>query len=422
MSGPDLARASGAGQPCTPSFPSSILRLPAAPAPAARVAGTVLRLCSVFEPPPEALGRPDAAAYDVIGGMQNHTAELTRGLDRLGVVQRVVTSRLGGPRSRTALGARGTVVRTGLPTRHARQLWGLGALREAVRPGDVGLVHAHQGEDLAVLPLAEAVAKRAGCPLVVTLHCSVWRTLDRSRRRPLTLLGPAVERAALRRADAVLVLTDSAAQHLVEQGLAADRVHVLPSGYDPVLFERPYADPLPEVPRPRVLFAGRLADQKRPVDAVLAHALLAPDVSLVVVGDGPLRGAVEAAVAASPACDRVHLVGLVPHEQVPAYLQHADAFVLPAQYEELGSVLVEAMAAGLPVVANAVGGIPDLVTDLVTGRLVERGDLPALAKALAEALADPSTAPPAREHVERSYAWPALARQVRDVYAAVQRG
>jgi glycosyltransferase involved in cell wall biosynthesis len=85
-------------------------------------------------------------------------------------------------------------------------------------------------------------------------------------------------------------------------------------------------------------------------------------------------------------------------------------------------VLVEAMAAGLPVVANAVGGIPDLVTDGVTGRLVERGDLPALAKALDESLADPSTALAARAHVERQYAWPALARAVHDVYAAVQRG
>ena len=420
MSGPDLARASGAGHLAASSSTSPLPGPPAAGS--AGVTGTVLRLCSVFEPPPELLGRPDAAAFDVIGGMQNHTAELTRGLDRLGVVQRVVTSRLGGSRSRTGLGRSATVVRTGLPTRHARQLWAVDALREAVRTRGTGLVHAHQGEDLAVLPLAELVARRAGCPLVVTLHCSVWRTLDRSRTRPLTLFGPAVERAALRRADAVLVLTDSAAQHLVDEGLHPDRVHVLPSGYDPELFDRPYADPLPEVPRPRVLFLGRLADQKRPVDAVLAHALMAPDVSLVVVGDGPLRAAVEAAVADSPARHRVHLVGLVPHERVPAYLQHADAFVLPAQYEELGSVLVEAMAAGLPVVANAVGGIPDLVTDGVTGRLVERGDLPALAKALDESLADPSTAIAARAHVERQYAWPALARAVHDVYAAVQRG
>jgi 2-deoxystreptamine N-acetyl-D-glucosaminyltransferase/2-deoxystreptamine glucosyltransferase len=420
MSGPDLARASSAGHPTASSSAPTGPRLPTAGG--AGVTGTVLRLCSVFEPRPEVLGRPDAASFDVIGGMQNHTAELTRGLDRLGVVQRVVTSRLGGSRSRSPLGRAATVVRTGLPTRHARQLWAMDALREAVRTRGTGLVHAHQGEDLAVLPLAELVARRAGCPLVVTLHCSVWRTLDRSRTRPLTLLGPAVERAALRRADAVLVLTDSAAQHLVDEGLHPDRVHVLPSGYDPELFDRSYADPLPDVPRPRVLFLGRLADQKRPVDAVLAHALMGPEVSLVVVGDGPLRAAVEAAVADSPARHRVHLVGLVPHERVPAYLQHADAFVLPAQYEELGSVLVEAMAAGLPVVANDVGGIPDLVTDGVTGRLVERGDLPALAKALDESLADPSTAIAARAHVERQYAWPALARSVHDVYAAVQRG
>ena len=387
----------------------------------ASVTGTVLRLCSVFEPPAEALRRPDAAAYDPIGGMQNHTAELTRGLDRLGVPQYVVTSRLGAPRSRSAFGAHATVVRTGAPVRRARQLWALDALPEVLRLGDVGVVHAHQGEDLAVLPLAERVARRAGCPLVVTLHCSVRATLDRSRRRPLTVLGPSVERRALHRADAVLVLTDSAADRVVADGVPADRVHVVPSGYDPALFGRRYDDPLPHVPRPRLLFLGRLAAQKRPVDAVLAHALLAPDVQLVVVGDGPLHDEVARAVAASPARDRVHLVGLVPHDRVPAYLQHADAFVLPSQYEELGSALVEAMAAGLPVVANDVGGIPDLVQDGVTGRLAERGDVPGLAKAVTHALEDPSTAVAAKAVVERSYAWPSLARTVHDVYADVQR-
>ena len=84
--------------------PSALRPAAAAQARPPGVAGTVLRLCSVFEPPPEALARPDAAAYDPIGGMQNHTAELTRGLDRLGVRQHVLTSRLGAPRSRTRLG------------------------------------------------------------------------------------------------------------------------------------------------------------------------------------------------------------------------------------------------------------------------------------------------------------------------------
>ncbi len=390
------------------------------------VAGTVLRLCSVFEPPPEALARPDAAAYDPIGGMQNHTAELTRGLDRLGVRQHVLTSRLGAARSRTRLGRAATVVRTGAPLRAARQLWAADAARELAGVRGLGLVHAHQGEDLAVLPLAELVARRAGVPLVVTLHCSLSRTVESRRRRPLTVLGPAVERSVVRRADAVLVLTEPAARAAVEDGVHPDRVHVVPSGFDPRLFAGPHADPTPHVPHPRVLFAGRLADQKRPLDAVAAHALMPSDVHLVVVGDGPLRARVHAAVAASPARDRVHLLGLAPHEQVPAHLRHADVFVLPSQYEELGSVLVEAMASGLPVVANRVGGIPALVRDGVTGRLVERGDVEGLAAALTAALTDRRTTRRTREaaraHVDTAYSWPVLAERVHDVYVDVQRG
>ena len=392
------------------------------------VAGTVLRLCSVFEPPPEALARPDAAAYDPIGGMQNHTAELTRGLDRLGVTQHVLTSRLGAPRSRTRLGRSATVVRTGAPLRAVRQLWAADAARELLRgplTSQLGLVHAHQGEDLAVLPLAELVARRAGVPLVVTLHCSLSRTVEADRLRPLTVLGPTVERSVVRRADAVLVLTEPAGRAAVEDGVDPARVHVVPSGFDPRLFAGPHPDPTPAVPHPRVLFAGRLAEQKRPLDAVAAHALMAPDVHLVVVGDGPLRAQVHAAVAASPARDRVHLLGLVPHEQVPAHLRHADVFVLPSQYEELGSVLVEAMASGLPVVANRVGGIPALVRDGVTGRLVERGDVAGLAAALTDALTDRRTtrrtSEAARAHVDTAYSWPGLAERVHDVYVDVQR-
>lgn len=388
------------------------------------VRGTVLRLCSVFEPSARALARPDAAAYDLIGGMQNSAGQLTWALDRLGLTQHVVTSRLGGDRMRERRGAAATVVRTGAPIRSARQLWAAGAVREVLRLPDVGLVHAHQGEDLAVLPLAAMAARRAGCPLVVTLHCSVRSTLDRSGARPLTVLGPAVERRVLRRADAVLVLTARAAGTAVEEGLDPSRVHVVPSGYDPELFGEDVTDPLPDLPRPRVLFAGRLAAQKRPCDAVAAHALLPDDVHLVIVGDGPERAAVERVAASSPARDRVHLVGLVPHDEIPAYLRYADVFVLPSQYEELGSVLVEAMAGGLPVVANRVGGVPDLVEDGVTGRLVPVGDVRGLAASVMGLLSSPvsaaGTARRARAHVQHSYAWPALARQVAGIYAGVQ--
>jgi len=88
--------------------------------------------------------------------MQNHAAELTRCLDRLGVAQLVVTSRLAGPADSVRFGAHGRVIRTGLRVSVARQGWAPLAARHVLGGGRVDLVHVHLGEDLAVLPLASS--------------------------------------------------------------------------------------------------------------------------------------------------------------------------------------------------------------------------------------------------------------------------
>src|SRR3712207_9168479 len=107
--------------------------------------------------------------------------------------------------------------------------------------------------------------------------------------------------------------------------------------------------------------------------------------SLVVVGDGPDRERVHALAAAHP---RVYLSGFVEHTAVPAVLASLDVLVLPSAYEEMGSVLTEALASGLPVVASDVGGIPEVVHHGVTGLLVPPGDVDALAAALDRLAAD----------------------------------
>ena len=147
----------------------------------------VLRLCSVFEPRELS---PTWVGYDPIGGMQNHAAELTRCLDRLGVAQLVVTSRLAGPADRARFGAHSRVIRTGLPVPVLRQGWAPLAARHVLGGGRVDLVHVHCGEDLAVLPLARLAARRHGSPLVATMHLSVRHAL-----RPVTPRG-ALLRAA----------------------------------------------------------------------------------------------------------------------------------------------------------------------------------------------------------------------------------
>jgi glycogen synthase len=396
----------------------------------------VLRPCSVLEPPPGRTrdggalpGELDAraAGFDPIGGMQNHTAALTRCLDALGVRQTVVTSRLAARRGTSSLGG-ATVHRTGLPLRRLRQLWALAALPVVLRrSAPVDLVHAHQGEDLAVLPLARLAARRHGCPLVVTVHCSVGHTLTGGslRTRLVRRVGGLVERATLRRADAVLVLTERTAAALRADGLPAGRVVVNPSGFDPALFARPSADLFPGVPRPRIGYVGRLAPQKRVDRLVEAFGRMRAPASLVLVGDGPDRGLVQRLVAGSPARDRITEVGFVEHAVVPAVLGCLDVLVLPSAYEEMGSVLTEAMAAGLPVVASDVGGIPEVVRHGRTGLLVPPDDVDALAAALDRLAGDDAEraalAAGARERA-RGYAWPALAGRVAEVYARVLAG
>jgi len=380
----------------------------------------VLRLCSVFEP---ATLNPGAARYDAIGGMQNHTAELSRCLDRMGVRQLVLTSRLDGPAGRVAFGRYGQVVRTGVHMPLARQAWAVPAARRALGDrGLVGLVHVHCGEDIAALPLARMAAWRHGCPLVVTIHTSVRHTLrvTSARTALLRLAGGLAEGRVLPAADIVIVLTRPAADRLLHEGLPESRIRVIPPGYDPDLFTAVTPDPFPDLPRPRVAYIGRIAPQKDVGTLVEAFGRVREQACLIIVGDGPDRQAAER--QAKPLAGRVRFVGFLPHLKIPAVLRHIDLLVLATRYEELPSVLVEGMAAGLPVVASRVGGIPSLVDHDVNGLLVPPGDAAALAGAITRVLTEPQTSArlsaAARRTAER-YAWPALARRVAMAYQEV---
>src|SRR4051794_39150832 len=105
----------------------------------------VLRLCSVYESEVTDLDAA-AARFDPIGGMQNHTASLSRCLDALGIRQTVLTARLAGLRGVSGLGQRGTIRRVGVRITRLRQFWGLCALPHLLAVHRVDLVHAHQGE------------------------------------------------------------------------------------------------------------------------------------------------------------------------------------------------------------------------------------------------------------------------------------
>ena len=132
----------------------------------------------------------------------------------------------------------------------------------------------------------------------------------------------------------------------------------------------------------RLLFVGRLVERKgvQVLLEALARLRDRPGVRVRVVGDGPMRGALERQAATLGVADRVRFDGSVSTEELVRRFRECDVFVLPAvvdakgDTEGLGVVLIEALSYGKPVIASAAGGIVDIVRDGETGLLVPPGD------------------------------------------------
>jgi glycosyltransferase involved in cell wall biosynthesis len=140
-----------------------------------------------------------------------------------------------------------------------------------------------------------------------------------------------------------------------------------------------------------VLYAGRLRTRKAVAVLLEAFARMRrahPGAALVLAGDGEQRPALEAQACRLGIDRAVRFAGARPRDAMAAEYAAADLFCLPSLYEGFPLAILEAMAAGLPVVATAVAGVPEAVADGVTGRLVPPEDADALARALAELAAD----------------------------------
>lgn len=213
-------------------------------------------------------------------------------------------------------------------------------------------------------------------------------------------LVAAAERALAPLARRVVTLTDAGAREHLERGVGRpDQYRTLPSGID---FRglRNAARRRDRIRRslglePGMIVVGTLC-RLEPIKGVeeLLEAFLAiapgrPRAHLVIAGDGPLRDALQRRIDAHPAGARAHLSRdwVVAEEFLPAL----DLFVLASRNEGMGRALVEAMGIGVPVVATAVGGVPDLLMGGSAGALVPAGDATALAETLARLLDDPAT-------------------------------
>jgi glycosyltransferase involved in cell wall biosynthesis len=288
----------------------------------------------------------------------------------------------------------------------------LGRVVDEVRPD---VAHVHHVFERLTLSVLDALQRR-GVPTVMTLHdykpvcpnfrlftegapCTrcvsggYWqvvrhRCLEGSRWRSV---AAAVDSYAARargvydRVDRFVAPSAFLRDRVVEGGLAAGRVEVLPN---PVVAGSPRparAEP------PAVLYASRLVAEKGVHTLLDAAARLPAGVRVRLAGSGRLERAVRARVAAEGL--PVDVLGPLPPDRVAAELRAAAVAVLPALWwENCPMAVLEAAAQGVPVVAAAVGGVPELVDDGTTGLLVPPGDAAALAGALTRLLSDPAEA------------------------------
>ena len=255
-------------------------------------------------------------------------------------------------------------------------------------------------------------------PVVATFHSYFAR--DHFEGRVYTAIAPLL-RPVWARVDRRLAVS-TAARHSVCSRMGHAAIEIVPNGADVDVFAAARPAELP--PGRRLLFVGRLERRKGFPVAVRAFARLAPDypdLQLVVVGDGEQRGAVDDLPLALKS--RVHMVGRVSYEDLPTFHQAADIFVSPATgSESFGIVLVEAMAAGLPLVASDIAGYREVTRHEREGLLVKPSDDGALAAGVRRLLDNPGLAAAlgANGAVRaRLFAWDSIIDRLESVYDAV---
>jgi glycosyltransferase involved in cell wall biosynthesis len=235
-------------------------------------------------------------------------------------------------------------------------------------------------------------ARRVGIPVVAVSHGWTGATLR-------VRFYETLDRWVLRRMDVVVGVSAAQAEKVRHAGVPAERVVTIRNAIGDEAFAAPdsarrerlqqwFASP----PKRLVCAIGRLSPEKGFDQLVTAAQIVSrctPDACFLIIGDGPLRETLRAQIADLKLTDRVALAGF--HADAASFLAHCDIAVLPSYTEGLPVVLLEAFAAGVPVAATNVGGIPEVVEDGVNGFLVPPGNAEALAERICRLLHDDDT-------------------------------
>jgi len=282
------------------------------------------------------------------------------------------------------------------PLADAATLGRLIALFRSFRPH---VVHTHMAKAGA---LGRIAARLAGVPVVVhTFHGTVFSGYFGG---PASRAVVATERALARVSTRIVAISPSQRDELLRLRIGdAQKIALVPLGFDLAPFTRAERGALRAElgigdPSPLVGIVARLVPIKDValfIDAAAEIAQQRADASFVIVGDGPQRDELRARAAARGIADRVRWLGW--RADLPAIYADLDVVVLSSRSEGTPVSLIEALAAARPVVATAVGGVPDLLGGGLFGRLVVAGDAAGLARGVLDLLADATAAAYAAE-------------------------
>ena len=274
---------------------------------------------------------------------------------------------------------------TGLQAAVSLDAWRVGM--RAARDRKPDLVHAHTLFYHSSL-VAAAVARRHRVPLLLTLHVGDLGALPRPYRVVSQAYERTVGRGLLRAARRIICVSDDVRRHAGSFGISEATLAVVPNGVDTARF----------VPRPRspgdppvLMCVGRLIANKGPQHLLEGVARLrrqGVDARLLYVGGGPLEHRLRRRAHALGMDDRIRFLGR--RQDVDALLAEADVFVRPSLTDGMSLSVLEAMAAGLPVVATDVSGTRELIDDGISGVVTPPGSVSALADGVARLLNDPS--------------------------------
>ena len=349
-----------------------------------------------------------------VGGAERQVVDLAVALRRNGYVVTVACSVAGNLSG--ALEEAGIPVRPLLRRLAKRRLsltyaW---RLRQLLRRERFDLVHAHIYASVAAAAIATL---GMDVPLVITEHTEAsWQTW-RARW---------VSRWVYRRVERIIAVSTPIRRRLIERdSVHPDLITIVPNAV--VSSSVPHTDaslPAELRERPLVGVVARLQPEKGVASFLKAAARVAlrfPEANFVVAGDGPLRRELVAMVESLNLKKRVHFLGF--RSDASALMRSLDVLAVPSLTEGSPLVTLEAMAAGVPVVASAVGGIPDQIRHDKEGLLVPPGDTGALGDALLALLRDPARArrlgEAGRRRAASTFSHATMVRQIEDVYRGV---